>query len=234
MTAPWQTFALLLALAPIACCAPDAPQPQATPSGAPENHETNVVDYDWTAFGKRVASKLRDGPAQTPSQRAEHLAGRVGHKLHQLGVAPNCDNAGRDLARERYGIGHSSVGTCSDVTRCMQAAFVGAGYAKAGLAEFAVIEMRISGRIALHLNADHVAMVLLPDGLVFDPWIHGRNTRSFHRFGDSKWNGMPVTRWARHMQDNEPYNSAKCDALPEAGRKTPVQIAEALLRTRRD
>lgn len=157
------------------------------------------VGYDWAALGRRAA--LSPTPVRSLAQRVERVADAVAAELVRLKVAPNTDAAGRERAHRRYGVKHSSIGTCGHLSASLRAALLGAGLPAARVVVVTGLQRNLRGRLALNLNADHAAVLLqgARRDLVFDLWMHGRAGGTFVDWPASRFRAMPFEAWLTVM-----------------------------------
>ncbi|MDF1839444.1 MAG: hypothetical protein P1V35_16370, partial [Planctomycetota bacterium] len=166
---------------------PSAVSIQATPQAVPE--------YDWETFGRE--SGLKPGE----DEAAAHLVAQaVARKFAALGILPNFDEAGREYARETFGIGNSSIGACGFVSRALRSAFIGAGV------DESLLEV-VTGRKPLRpnglpdlsdfYNLDHAALIHFgEDGpVIYDLWLHGVSQGQYGGFERSDWCGASIDDW---------------------------------------
>ncbi|MFK7742093.1 MAG: hypothetical protein AB8H80_17390 [Planctomycetota bacterium] len=162
------------------------------------------------------------------------------------GIQWNGDAQGRERAHREHG--DSSVGTCGDLARRLQRDLLAAGVHKRDLAVVFGEKVRVRFRgsdvglsVPLELNGDHAALMVraVPEPLVFDLWMHGRERGTLAGFGNGgeyecepvlpvdsleasepvDYCSMPLSKWLQRMRelDYQRFGYTACDGAPVDG-----------------
>ena len=161
----------------------------------------SVSKYSWGRFGKRMQSDSSK-EIKNIGKAAKSVAVSVSDELIRLGVEPNFDRKGRRKADEKFG--NSSIGICGHVSRAIRNAQIGAGIQPDSVHIITGMKAsRLNGRPDLSdvLNLNHAAVLVLSKrgNFVIDLWAHGRDSKTYDGFADSKWLAMPLDRWFNEM-----------------------------------
>lgn len=187
----------LVALTP-SCTGPHTSQTQQSLPTLPSTPE-----FDWEAFGYRtlqLPGLKKNREAQIPL-----VAQAVSRQLAVLGVRPNSDENGRKFASDKFGVSHSSIGTCGHVSRALRRALVGAGV-NGSLLEIVTCRkpLRLNGLPDLSdfYNIDHAGLIYFgKDGpVVFDLWFDGITQGTYGRFEYSSWCGASFGYWLQETR----------------------------------
>jgi hypothetical protein len=164
---------------------------------------TTAVNYDWQAFGHALFKNETE--ASKSDELAILVADAVSRELDRLGVLPNCDENGRKYAKKKFGLSHSSIGTCGQVSEALKNAFIGAGIQPTNVKIISGLRPnRLNGLPDLSdpWNIDHAAVLYFSEAgpRIYDLWFAGRDQGRYGLLSKSAWRGAPVRLWLKRMR----------------------------------